>query len=258
MENKAAKDSGVCPVCNVLATKRCSRCASVYYCSVEHQKEHWSDHKAGCKKTQRANEDQSSARKSLTSAQKNARIPKVIGSIFTVDAILFPADEDRPRVVQMGFIVKSDEDGGAGMSDTWHLYDMSYFERLLGDKMIGRSPVYHKKPGGVLIPGGYTLELVYRDNYANDGSKSNRSIQNLTGGNSVHDFRGNVLGLRRPGSGEGGIPSDLVVNIEEGDLEILKNYFIGYGRATTHHPDSLGPDPSNWPSSLGDFKILQL
>ncbi len=219
---------------------------------------HWSDHKAECKKTQRANEDQSSARKSLTSAQKNARIPKAIGSIFTVDAILFPADEDRPRVVQMGFIVKSDEDG-AGMSDTWHLYDMSYFERLLGDRMIGRSPVYHKKPGGVLIPGGYTLELVYRDNYANDGSKSNRSIQNITGGNTVHDFRGERLGIEADrGAERGGIPSDLVVNIEEGDLEILRKYFIGYGRATTHHPDSLGPDPSNWPSNLGDFKVVQL
>jgi len=254
MESKAAKDTSACPVCNVPATKRCSRCASVYYCSVEHQTKHWTDHKAECKKVQRAKEEQASGggQKSLTPAQKNAKIPKDVGSMFTVDAILFPADEDRPRIVQMGFEVKSDEDGGAGMSDTWHLYDMSYFERLLGDRMIGRSTIYHTKPGGSLIPGGYTLELVYRDNYANDGSKLNRCIQNLTGGNTTHRFCGNVLALRRPGSGEGAIPSDLVVNVEDGDLDILRNYFIGYGRATTQHPDSLTR------SDLAGFQFVQL
>ncbi|ETN61078.1 hypothetical protein AND_007277 [Anopheles darlingi] len=38
----------ICPVCQVEATKRCSRCALVYYCSVEHQQQHWKKHKATC------------------------------------------------------------------------------------------------------------------------------------------------------------------------------------------------------------------
>ncbi|KLO16839.1 hypothetical protein SCHPADRAFT_822557 [Schizopora paradoxa] len=261
METKQVQDTAgrVCPVCNTLATKRCSRCATVYYCSVEHQTEHWSDHKAECKKLQRSNAPPASTStpQTLTAAQKNAQIPKSVGSMFTVDAILFPADEDRPRIVQMGFEVKSADDGGNGLTDTWHLYDMSYFERLLGDRMVGRSTVYFQKPGGAPIPDGYTLELVYRDNYANDGSKVNRCVQNLTGGNTVHSFRGNLLALRRPGSSEGGIPSDLVVNVEDADLEYMKNYFIGYGRKAMHHPDSLGANPS-WLSSFGNVQVLNL
>ncbi|XP_050092198.1 SET domain-containing protein SmydA-8-like [Anopheles aquasalis] len=38
----------ICPVCKVEATKRCSRCALVYYCSVEHQQQHWKTHKTTC------------------------------------------------------------------------------------------------------------------------------------------------------------------------------------------------------------------
>ena len=34
-----------CPVCNKEATKMCSRCKAVYYCCVEHQREHWKVHK---------------------------------------------------------------------------------------------------------------------------------------------------------------------------------------------------------------------
>ena len=34
--------------CPNFANKRCSRCKSVYYCSVEHQKEHWVNHKSLC------------------------------------------------------------------------------------------------------------------------------------------------------------------------------------------------------------------
>jgi hypothetical protein len=38
-------DNRKCPVCDKEATKCCSRCKSVYYCSVEHQKQHWKVHK---------------------------------------------------------------------------------------------------------------------------------------------------------------------------------------------------------------------
>lgn len=38
------------PACKAVAPKRCARCKSASYCSVEHQKEHWSTHKATCVK----------------------------------------------------------------------------------------------------------------------------------------------------------------------------------------------------------------
>lgn len=44
---------GACLVCNITAAKgkplkRCSRCHSVYYCSPEHQRLHWKEHKQLC------------------------------------------------------------------------------------------------------------------------------------------------------------------------------------------------------------------
>ena len=38
----------LCTVCKKPAEKSCSRCKMVYYCSVEHQKVDWKQHKKGC------------------------------------------------------------------------------------------------------------------------------------------------------------------------------------------------------------------
>ena len=37
-----------CPICHQHATNRCSRCKSAWYCSVEHQRQHWKVHKPVC------------------------------------------------------------------------------------------------------------------------------------------------------------------------------------------------------------------
>jgi hypothetical protein len=39
-----------CAVCNKKSTNRCSRCQCRFYCSLEHQKEDWKQHKINCKK----------------------------------------------------------------------------------------------------------------------------------------------------------------------------------------------------------------
>jgi len=233
VETKSAMNCGACPVCNVKATKHCARCASVYYCSKEHQTEHWSYHKAECKKLRHPNEVKSFANIGLTPAQKNSRIPKAIGSTFTVDAILFPTDEDIPRVVQLRFEVKSDEDM---FGVPWHACDRSQIKEFLGDGLVDRRHIGRMEAGGAPIPGGCTLELVFRDDFISDGSRLNRSVQNLTGGDMGHNWRGNLLAYRNPAPTGGRIASDLVVNIEDGDLGILRNYFMGYRRAKTHHP----------------------
>lgn len=38
----------VCEVCKEASAQRCSRCKSVYYCSKDHQKAHWKQHKKTC------------------------------------------------------------------------------------------------------------------------------------------------------------------------------------------------------------------
>ena len=38
-----------CPICQKEATRVCSGCHCVFYCSAEHQKEDWKFHKANCR-----------------------------------------------------------------------------------------------------------------------------------------------------------------------------------------------------------------
>ena len=40
----------LCAYCGIESRNICSRCKSVSYCGVEHQKEHWKIHKIDCKK----------------------------------------------------------------------------------------------------------------------------------------------------------------------------------------------------------------
>ena len=40
--------TNACAVCQAPATKRCSRCKTVWYCTVDHQRSHWKAHKADC------------------------------------------------------------------------------------------------------------------------------------------------------------------------------------------------------------------
>ncbi|KAJ8923003.1 hypothetical protein NQ315_001551 [Exocentrus adspersus] len=40
---------GVCEVCRGEAERRCSACKLVFYCSAEHQKEHWKEHRDACR-----------------------------------------------------------------------------------------------------------------------------------------------------------------------------------------------------------------
>ena len=47
-ESMAAISSSICQVCDADATSRCSACKEVFYCSVEHQRGDWKDHKTDC------------------------------------------------------------------------------------------------------------------------------------------------------------------------------------------------------------------
>jgi hypothetical protein len=38
----------ICPICDTVATKRCSRCKRQWYCTADHQRQHWRDHRVQC------------------------------------------------------------------------------------------------------------------------------------------------------------------------------------------------------------------
>lgn len=39
---------GHCEVCKELCKQKCSQCKQVYYCSAEHQKDDWKNHRKDC------------------------------------------------------------------------------------------------------------------------------------------------------------------------------------------------------------------
>lgn len=128
----------------------------------------------------------------------------------------------------MGFIVKREEGDEPNVLENVHYYDPDYLNKYLGYGMVGRNAIFDRETGGEPIPGGSSLEVVYRENFVYDGSKVNRSLHTLTGGKSVINWRGNVLVLKRPYGKEDGLPSDTVVNIEDEDVEYLVNYLMGF------------------------------
>lgn len=47
--NQEQETKKICSFCKKEATQICSACKTVAYCSREHQKQHWKDHKPQCR-----------------------------------------------------------------------------------------------------------------------------------------------------------------------------------------------------------------
>lgn len=47
IENK--EESGFCEICKAPSKRKCSACKLIFYCSTEHQQEHWKEHKTTCR-----------------------------------------------------------------------------------------------------------------------------------------------------------------------------------------------------------------
>ncbi|TDL15434.1 hypothetical protein BD410DRAFT_902582 [Rickenella mellea] len=194
MSSQDAPSNG-CAVCQTPSTTRCSRCSNVYYCSREHQTQDWKAHKLKCQ-----------------DPSKGFIAPKKPGTRFAVDAILFPAEATQPMLVQVQHEVKQDDDDGG-------IFHHALTENFLGDVSRDRRWI-------PLTDGG--IEVLFRDNFANDGSPPNQCIKEITGGNPAWDWAGNVVAIKTP------VNRDFVTNISmELDLPVLVKYFMNYGRYST-------------------------
>ncbi|KAJ7771829.1 hypothetical protein B0H16DRAFT_1514890 [Mycena metata] len=70
-----------CIGCGKATTLRCSRCHAAYYCSAEHMRSDWRNHRTACRKA--------------------------------FDALLFPVDGDRPVLVKIPYTRRIDPDDGS-------------------------------------------------------------------------------------------------------------------------------------------------
>jgi MYND finger len=83
-DNNESSETNKCcnyPGCKSLSNQRCSRCKMVYYCSVEHQKQNWSIHKASCSKPNSTQNVETSGKSPFKSAaETTAKISVVKGN----------------------------------------------------------------------------------------------------------------------------------------------------------------------------------
>ncbi|KZT71866.1 hypothetical protein DAEQUDRAFT_706076 [Daedalea quercina L-15889] len=174
VESPAVKPTGPCRLCGVQASLRCSRCKDEYYCCKEHITSDWKRHKRLC----------------VPAEGVDARP-------IMLDAILFPADASRPRMIKIPCEVRRDaEPVYPAVAIQHHLDRGEWFD-------VGRKPTPFVRPfmigGGAVInlPGpGYNLDIHYDDCFSINGSPFNLCVQALTRGMAPHGWAGNIIGVR--------------------------------------------------------------
>jgi hypothetical protein len=71
----------------------------------------------------------------------------------------------------------------------------------------------------------HTVEVVGRETFLIDGSKSNSCVIEITKGKMTHDWRGPIVVLRQPGTE---IDPRFYEDVTAADLRIVVDYFLSY------------------------------
>jgi len=184
-----------CLVCGTPSTKSCSSCKTASYCNEEHQKKDWRSHKEYCLKVKAAGAN-------------------------TFDAILFAANETKPRLVKIPWELSlGDEDDPYSQ---YHKLDRDIWFKHT-DKWVR---TLHFNRWGINGPGlGRGLCFLYDDNFSVNGLPLNRCIVDVTGGRAGHQWCGDILALRM------GRSFDFYDNVDmQEDLKPFVTYFEEYGK----------------------------
>ncbi|KAJ7860433.1 hypothetical protein B0H14DRAFT_2744770 [Mycena olivaceomarginata] len=171
-----------CAVCERATSLWCSRCQNAWYCSPEHMRSDWPRHRSHCH-----------APSSLYGSNMIATPPPAEPEYISVNAILFLADEERPRVISVRC-------------------------RPPQRPSHGLCPVPALQP-----PCASPLHIFYSSSALNRSSPVNRAIYHITSGAAPKAWCGNVVafkfnGARRQGYTEAG----------SNDLPALSAYFLSY------------------------------
>ena len=185
-----------CEICKILTTTSCSQCHAIYYCSKECQKKDWFIHKYFC---------------------ESLPLPKKIMNEKSIYGILLPEKGKNPLVIKVLF------EEGIRNGEVFSLPDC---RAIMGDVCDRRGMHFNPLKGKNLLP--HSLEFNFRDNFLNEVSTPNQTVQNLTKGKNPFNWRGPILVLKNKQN----IPyHDLpeYVDIELNDLYDIIDYFLWYG-----------------------------
>ncbi|KAG8933915.1 hypothetical protein FRC03_009364 [Tulasnella sp. 419] len=207
----------LCQVCGTKTSYWCSRCHSVWYCSVEHMQFDWVTHRQYCRPHEEYPQSsvQSPAgysnphfQPSSMTKMENPSYSPTSGASYpahqqhyiaptpnpstptaSFDALLFPHDEERPRIVRIQCTAQPQPSGPT----IWTPLPQEY----VGVPEISGHVVTHGIGGAQLR---FPLQLFYGANSFTDGSPINRVIHRMTGGKSTCPWAGNLLALKFSGS----------------------------------------------------------
>ncbi|KAJ7095474.1 hypothetical protein C8R43DRAFT_907921 [Mycena crocata] len=191
-----------CLVCGRATSQWCSRCQTAWYCSPEHLRGDWPQHRERCRPSPAA-----------LSYGPNmiATPPPAEPEYITVSAILFVADEDRPRIINVK--CRPPHRPSQGLCPVPLL-----------------QPYFDSPPDSVVLTQGlngellrFPLHVFYSPTALSQASPINRSIYHITSGAAPKPWYGNVVafkfnGSRRQGYSEAG----------SNDLPALSAYFLSY------------------------------
>ncbi|VDC06056.1 unnamed protein product [Peniophora sp. CBMAI 1063] len=187
-------DKGLCGVCGTQAKSLCSRCKQAAYCTAEHQKKHWKQHRQAC-------------------------IPH--GAALVRKGILLPADSEIPEIVHVACEVAEPEDDYP--EPTCHLVrrgefigPASAFRRFYGIEFERFGPPSRRL--------SQYLQLGFNDEFLVNGSRSNKCVRALVP-DAPHDWRGNMLVMKNVGQTVDGEFEDATL----ADLGPVKGYLSLYG-----------------------------
>lgn len=245
-----------CTVCYKENTKVCAKCHQSYYCSKECQVKNWSDHKMVCnnssspvgtslvcssveekcsvclKKTKnKCSKCNQTYYCSKECSQKELLIHKLV-----CDALPFPVKINKPNKHVYAFHLPEKSEKielvQVEIKKKYDEYDNDYFEVaklecFLGNDTGGLSYM-PRNPYNKNRTMKDTLLICYRDNFLNDGSKTNKVVQKMTNCLNPHDWRGPIVIMKTFGTN---LQSDSsYLDIELKDITDIYDFFFGYGR----------------------------
>ncbi|KAJ7658728.1 hypothetical protein DFH06DRAFT_990034 [Mycena polygramma] len=187
-----------CLVCRRLTTQWCSRCHNAFYCSEQHNRANWPEHRPRCHPLPSL----------IHGSNMIAMPPPAEPEYFSVHAVLFLSDEDRPRIIN----VKCHRPPH-GLCPVPHL--QPYFDALPASFFLTEAL------GGQLLR--FPLHVLYSPAALAHGSPINHAIRNITSGASCRPWYGNVVVLKFNGSRRQGY-----TDAGSNDLPVLSAHFLLY------------------------------
>ncbi|KZV72437.1 hypothetical protein PENSPDRAFT_733503 [Peniophora sp. CONT] len=191
------KDEMKCTSCNAPTSRVCARCKHTLYCSSEHQKKHWKQHRQAC-------------------------VP--YGAQLVKKGILLPFDSATPEIVHVACEVAEPEDDDI----PWPICHL-----VCGGEFIGPKSTFcrfyaiaYEQFGPPSRQLDQYLQLGFDDSFLINGALPNKCVRALTP-DAPHDWRGHLLVMKNAGQSVDG----KFVDASLADIEPVKAYLSLYGKS---------------------------